>query len=80
MASLPKFPIGRFGYRFDPVGEFCRLDLNGRTYLGEILEAWRDEVTGCVLVTALHFNGDPWDTGAVALSALDWIRQDSEAS
>lgn len=68
-----KLQYGKFGLSTDPRGAHVTLEHCGRTLLGEVVGARRDEVLGAVLLTVRHFNGEPWpiEPGALAVDVLE---------
>lgn len=74
---LSGFPFGRNGEpKTDPVGEYVRLDRDGRTYLGEVLSTYRDE-DETLRARCRHFNREPWPIDP-PVGCLLWIKQGAE--
>jgi len=46
--------------RSDPRGSQVMMPWRGRTLLGDVTEAYRDETRGMVHLRVRHFNGEPW--------------------
>lgn len=42
------------------VGLIVTMRCQGRLYLGEVKEMWRDDVTSTFRIRVNHFNGEPW--------------------
>lgn len=68
-----KFQIGRFGMRADPRGAHVRLEIGGRTLLGEVRSSYYDERLRQTMLRVRHFNGEPWpfDPAALAVDVLE---------
>lgn len=72
------FPRTKFGFAVDPVGEYVRLDHQGRILLGEVTEIYlREFPYPCTMARVKHFNGEPWPIEP-GVTSLQWIKQDSE--
>lgn len=69
------FPRTKYGFAVNPIGEYARLDYQGRILLGEIISLERDHLTGYTMATVKHFNGESWPIKP-AVTSLDWIKQD----
>lgn len=76
MKKLPRFEIGKYGPKVNPVGEYVRFDYGERHLIGEVLSIYRDEVCGVTRAKVKHFNGEPWPVDP-PLYNLGWIRQDA---
>lgn len=68
-----KLKFGRWGLMENPKQLHCAFDYSGRTYLGNIEQAFYDHVTGTTRLKVRHFNGEPWpvDPPAANVRILD---------
>lgn len=59
-----KFQFNRFGITQNPRGAQVTWTVGGRTYLADVIDHWRDAITGCTMLQTRHFNGEPAPTVA----------------
>lgn len=72
MASLLKF--NKYGLAEPVKGLIVQLPWkNGRTLLGHVMDAYRNETIGCTMLKVRHFNGEMWpiDPAASAVRHVD---------
>ena len=55
-----KFTVGRRGLKCDPRGAQVVMEWQGRTLLGDVTAAYRDDVRGVTHLKVRHFNGEAW--------------------
>ena len=70
---MTKFAFNRFGIVHDPRGAQVTWTVAGRTYLADVVDFWRDPVTGCTMLKTRHFNGEP--APAVAATFVDVLER-----
>lgn len=58
--------IGKFGFAENPAGLQIKMKLGDRLFLGDVVDSYRDEITGSLRLIVRHFNGDPWPFDPVA--------------
>ena len=65
-----KFPAP---LRVDPTGAQVVMRWQGRTLLGDVTGAYRDDVRGMTHLKVRHFNGEPWpvDPHVLAVEVLE---------
>lgn len=68
-----KFAHTKFGLKHDPRGAHVTMEYQGRTLIGEVTGAHRNDVRGCILLSVRHFNGEPWpmEPGSYSVSVLE---------
>lgn len=74
--EVKRFPLGKFGLKMNPVGEFVAMSYQGRTLLGEVTEVYYDEFRSGTFAKVKHFNGEMWPLEP-GISFLEWIQQNS---
>ena len=58
---VERFPMNPRGFLVcDPRHAQVAFDYRGVHLLGDVREAFYDEVTGCQRLRVTHFNGEPW--------------------
>jgi hypothetical protein len=77
-----KFEYGKFGLKQNPIGAHVTATYKGRTLLGEVTDVRCERVTGNVLLTVRHFNGELWPfiDGEVVPSFVDVLERTYEQS
>jgi hypothetical protein len=73
-----KFPTTKFGLKDDPRGAQIKLELDGRTYLGDVRGSHYDETLGVVVLHVTFFNGEPWPFRPAA-GAVDVLEREEQA-
>lgn len=74
-----KLPHTKFGLACYPRGAQVTMTYQGRTLLGDVVGVRRDEVTGAIMLSVRHFNGEPWpvDPSSWAVDVLERVYEDA---
>lgn len=70
MMEPRKFQMTKYGLGEDPRGRHVSFTLGQREFLGEVISAYFDSVTGTARLKVRHFNGEPWPQDPPVRSVL----------
>jgi hypothetical protein len=54
------FQHTKHGLKYNPIGAHVMLHWQDRDLLGEVKRVHRNAVSGAIILTVQHFNGEPW--------------------
>jgi len=65
------FRFNKYGLTEDPRGAQVTWTVRDRIFLADVIDYYRNEVTGATMLKVRHFNGEPMpDVAAVAVRVL----------